>query len=88
MTFGETAGPRTTPCYHAATRGITFTLRTLTVDGSIGPEGTTTGAVIGAIATTLVEAGLAWVPGRRALAVLVRGVPGAVSIVGFVFVLS
>ncbi|WP_135823702.1 MgtC/SapB family protein [Halorussus ruber] len=64
---------------------ITLTLSTLAREGSITPTVATTGIVIGAIANTLVKAGLVWVLGTRQLGKVVTGLLGLVSVVGIAF---
>ncbi|WP_181691226.1 MgtC/SapB family protein [Natronomonas sp. LN261] len=65
---------------------ITLTLSTLAADGTVPPEVAATGIVIGAVANTLVKAGLAWLLGTRQLGRTVTAVLGAVSVVGILFV--
>lgn len=65
---------------------ITLTLSTLAADGTVPPEVAAAGIVIGAVANTLVKAGLAWLLGTRQLGRMVTAVLGAVSIVGILFV--
>lgn len=64
---------------------ITLTLSKLASEGAISSDVAATGIVLGAIANTLVKAGLAWLLGTRELAVLVTAVLGAVSVVGLLF---
>ncbi|QLG61855.1 MgtC/SapB family protein [Halorarum salinum] len=64
---------------------ITLTLSRLAADGSVSTDVAATGIVVGAIANTLVKAGLAWLLGPRRLAILVTAVLGAVSVVGILF---
>jgi uncharacterized membrane protein (DUF4010 family) len=61
---------------------ITLSLSKLAADGAISPTVAATGIVIGAIANTLVKAGLAWVLGTRKLGLLVSAVLGAAAVVG------
>lgn len=61
---------------------ITLTLSRLAADGTISPEVATTGIVIGAIANTLMKAGLAWLLGTRQLGRWVIVALGIVSVIG------
>lgn len=65
---------------------ITITLSALAADGTVTPHVAATGIVIGAIANTLVKAGLVWVLGTRALGRMVTAILGAVSVVGILVV--
>lgn len=65
---------------------ITLTLSTLAAEGEVTASVATRGIVIGAIANTLVKAGLAWLLGPPLLARLVTAVLGVVSVVGLLFV--
>jgi len=65
---------------------ITLTLSTLAADGTVPPEVAAAGIVIGAVANTLVKAGLAWLLGTRQLGRTVTAVLGAVSVVGILVV--
>ena len=65
---------------------ITITLSRLSGDGAISREVATTGIVVGAVANTLVKAGLTWVLGTRKLALVVTAVLGVVSGVGLLYV--
>ncbi|MFB6069959.1 MAG: MgtC/SapB family protein [Halanaeroarchaeum sp.] len=67
---------------------ITLTVSTLARDGAISREVATTGIVIGALANTLVKAGLAWVLGTRRLGRLVIAVLGVVALVGILVVIA
>ena len=66
---------------------ITLTLSRLAADGTISNHVAATGIVIGAIANTIVKAGLAWVIGTRELGRVVTAGLGTVSAVGFLVVL-
>ena len=66
---------------------ITLTLSRLAADGTISNNVAATGIVIGAIANTIVKAGLAWLIGTHELGRVVTAGLGAVSAVGFVAVL-
>ncbi|WP_265108076.1 MgtC/SapB family protein [Halosolutus halophilus] len=66
---------------------ISITLSRLAAEGAISQQVATTGIVIGAIANTLVKAGLAWLLGTRRLALLVTAILGVVSVVGLGFAL-
>ncbi|ELZ22982.1 MgtC/SapB family protein [Natrinema limicola] len=66
---------------------ITLTLSRLAADGTISNHVAATGIVIGAIANTIVKAGLAWVIGTHELGRVVTAGLGAVSAVGFLVVL-
>ncbi|TMT77642.1 MgtC/SapB family protein [Haloterrigena sp. H1] len=65
---------------------ITLTLSRLAADGTITPHVAATGIVIGAIANTIVKAGLAWVIGTTELGRLVTAGLGAVSAIGLLVV--
>lgn len=65
---------------------ITLTLSRLASEGEISPTVAATGIVIGAIANTMVKAGLAWLLGTRDLAQLVTVVFVIVSAAGIVVV--
>ena len=65
---------------------ITITLSRLSGDGAVSREVATTGIVVGAVANTLVKAGLTWVLGTRKLALVVTAVLGVVSGVGLLYV--
>ena len=65
---------------------ITLTLSRLAADGTIPNQVAATGIVIGAIANTIVKAGLAWVIGTRELGRVVTAGLGAVSAVGLLAV--
>ncbi len=67
---------------------ITLTLSKLAAEGAISSQVAATGIILGAIANTLVKAGLAWLIGTRQLALLVTAVLGAVSIVGLLFLVT
>ena len=64
---------------------ITLTLSTLAADGTISSHVAATGIVIGAIANTLMKAGIVWLFGTRQLGQIVIAVLGVVSVVGLVF---
>jgi uncharacterized membrane protein (DUF4010 family) len=66
---------------------ITLTLSTLAADGTISSNVAATGIVIGAIANTLMKAGLVWILGARRLGQMVAAVLGVVSAVGLFFAL-
>jgi len=61
---------------------ITLTLSKLAADGAIGADVAARGIVLGAVANTLVKAGLAWLVGTRRLGWLVTAVLGSVSALG------
>ncbi|MEF8905465.1 MAG: DUF4010 domain-containing protein, partial [Haloarculaceae archaeon] len=65
---------------------ITLTLSALEADGEISPSVATTGIVIGAIANTLMKAGLAWLLGTVKLGRRVTVALGIVSAVGILVV--
>jgi uncharacterized membrane protein (DUF4010 family) len=65
---------------------ITLTLSKLAADGAVPPGVATRGIVVGAVANTLVKAGLAWLLGPRSLARLVTAVLVATSVVGLLVV--
>ena len=59
---------------------ITITLSRLSGNGAITREVATTGIVVGAVANTLVKAGLTWVLGTRELALVVTAVVGEMAL--------
>lgn len=65
---------------------ITLTLSTLAADDAIAADVATRGIVLGAVANTLVKAGLAFLIGTYRLGRLVLGVLGAVSLLGLTIV--
>ncbi|MFB1064666.1 MgtC/SapB family protein [Natrinema sp. H-ect4] len=65
---------------------ITLTLSALEADGEISPSVATTGIVIGAIANTLMKAGLAWLLGTVKLGRRVTVALGIVSVLGIAVV--
>ena len=66
---------------------ITLTLSTLAADGTISANVAATGIVIGAIANTLMKAGIVWLLGTRQLGQVVAAVLGVVSAVGLLVAL-
>lgn len=65
---------------------ITLTLSRLAAEGAVSRQVATTGIVLGAVANTLVKAGLTLLIGTRKLALVVMAVLGIVAAVGLGFV--